>query len=104
MLLSQISTSSVSSSTAKQITIPSTSEAGAVMYSVPTGRKFVGNIFNQNNGYSTNINGVTMYCYHGSSSYVAQAGALHVFTLLSGTVVKEVTANSSYIIGVETDA
>jgi hypothetical protein len=87
-----------------QISINNDVAAGTVMYTVPAGRKFVGTIGNTTSGNRVNINQMSIWCFHGGPSDPIKAGALQTITLVAGTVVKEVTANTSYILGVESAA
>jgi len=92
-------------SNAIQITIQNNNAANSVMYTVPNGRKFVGRIFNTQASIQTFINNAWVYAYFGAGSAPPQSGSLGDFTLLAGTVVKEGgTANTSMLIGVESDA
>jgi hypothetical protein len=93
-----------SSTPPKQIAISNTASAGATMYTVPTGRKFIGRFTTTSTGQPTKINGVNIYPYYGGSTAVAQAGALGEWTLVAGTVVSENTSNQTTIVGVEYDA
>jgi hypothetical protein len=77
--------------------------ANIVIYTVPKGRKWVGRIGNTTNNWRTQINGVSIYAYHGGSTSVVQSAALGEMTLIAGTVIKEGNANGSYIWGVESD-
>ena len=96
--------SSATGTAPKQIAIPNTAAAGATMYTVPTGRKFIGRFTTTSNSQPTKINGVNIYPYYGSSTSVTQSGALGEWTLVAGTVVTENTANQTTIVGVEYDA
>lgn len=101
MLISTVA--ATSSSSPIQISINNTALAAAVMYVVPVGRKFVGYIGNITAGNRTQINAAFVSTYQGNATSVISAGALWTYTLLAGTVIKEVTASSSYIIGVESN-
>ena len=87
-----------------QISIQNSTPAQAVMYTVPTGRKFVGHITNSYQSGGCYINSMQLSCYYGNATAVAAAWSLNQITLLGGTVVKEgATANSTSILGVESD-
>ena len=98
------STQNTSVNTLIQITIAATSTANAVMYTVPTGRKFIGRIGNTTSGYGTYVNSALIPFFQGSGGTNPTAAALFELTLLAGTVIKEQAANSTYIYGVESDA
>ena len=87
-----------------QISVNNNIASGAVMYTVPAGRKFVGRIWNTGNNNQTQINSTYMYCYFGSATSVAQSGSLWEYNLVAGTVIKEGTANTSAILGIESAA
>lgn len=100
-LISEAGTSSAAAD--KTISIIFNAVASSVMYTVPTGRKFVGKVWtNTNNAYAI-INGQTYYYPHGSSYYARTP--LDV-VLNAGDVVKSSTNTSDYsmILGVESDA
>ena len=88
----------------KQITIPNTALAGATMYTVPAGRKFIGYFTTSSQNQPTQINGVNIYPFYGAGTSVVQPGALAEWTLVAGTVVSEVTSGQTTIVGVEYDA
>lgn len=104
MALTNIQSSVTPTAASIQINIPNSSAAGEVMYTVPTGRKFVGNFQSTANGGTILVNGVYIYCYTGGSTNVTAAGSLTTYTLLAGTVVKENATNTSAIFGIESAA
>lgn len=87
----------------KTISIVFNAIASSVMYTVPTGRKFVGKVWtNTNNAYAI-INNNTYYYPHGQSYF--DRLPLDI-VLNAGDTVKSSTTTSDYsmILGVESDA
>ncbi len=104
-LINTITTSSGTVSAPIQIAIPNGTAANEIMYTVPAGRKFVGRIWNTQNGSSTRINTTYVYTYVGQSTYVTQVGAFWEYYLLAGTVIREGgTGNTTSILGIESAA
>ena len=88
------------------------SGANTLVYTVPTGRKFVGWASNSswvNGSYWTQleVGGVAVYHYNGFSAQISQqydGPDSVVLTLLGGTNVKVGNGGNVYVFGVESDA
>lgn len=89
----------------KQINILNNIAANTTMYTVPSGRKFVGRIFNTSSNASTYIDNTAVYAnYSNPQGYLAAAASRVVWTFLPGTVIREGTSGStSQLIGIEQD-
>ena len=112
MLTKVASTTTTTSTTTvpsipKTIAIQNNVGAGAVLYTVPDGRKFVGYIYNTTLNNQTFINNAWGYHFMGGGNTAGQnqqAGCNNQYTFYAGTVIKEGTANTSMVIGYEMDA
>lgn len=72
---------------------------GAIIYTVPAGKKFEGLIYSNTNAQNVGITPV------GGSMGVLNYGTTPTpITLVAGTITTSQTINSIYFIGVETDA
>lgn len=72
---------------------------GAVMYTVPAGKKFQGLIYSNTNAQNVGITPVG-----GSLATLSYGTTPTPINLVAGTIVTSQTINSIYFIGVETDA
>jgi hypothetical protein len=91
-----------SASTSKSITLTSQGSGSAVMYTVPTGRKFNGYLWTNNQSYWGRINDIDL---RPNGSTGASITPLPI-QLMAGDVVKSSATSSDYtfIQGLESDA
>ncbi len=104
MSLTILETATSSTATAaKSINVKVNSSASAVMYTVPSGRKFKGHLWTNANTYFGVINGVQMRHPYGHTSY--QKPMLSI-ELTAGDVVNSSPTTSDYthLQGLESDA
>lgn len=94
-------------SSPKQI-VASTSGSASVMYTVPTGKKFVGTIWSGIAGGAVSVtpaggSGVFLNLPGINTSYATSSPM--PITLVAGTIITNISTNASqYLVGVETDA
>lgn len=106
MLSSGISSSQISYGTPRQIAA-STTSSGTVLYTVPTGKKFQGYIYNSGQGQSVGItpSGGSLVQIDLTCPSVGYASATApLFTLVAGTIITTQSTGRTNVIGVETDA
>ena len=87
----------------RQITATA-STAPVVMYTVPAGKKFQGSIYNNTSGTSITITpagGSAVTFFPLPTSFPSESSGL-VFA--AGTIITSASGNSTFLIGVETDA
>jgi len=78
--------------------------SGVIMYTVPAGKKFQGAIYSSANGMSITITpagGSAVTFINIPTSFPTSSNAL---TFVAGTIITSASANTTYLIGVETDA
>lgn len=107
MLSSGISPSQISYGTPKQI-VAASGSASAVMYTVPSGKKFQGTVHSSGLGKAVGITpaggSLVMFEVPGISTSYAATPPMPI-TLVAGTVFTNFgTGATQYLIGVETDA
>ncbi len=102
MALQAVATVSTAGST-KSIMVQANGSANALMYTVPTGKKFKGRLWTNQAAYYGNINGVDMYTPYGSSYYAHKELEIE---LTAGDIVKGSPTSSdyTYLQGLESDA
>jgi hypothetical protein len=74
------------------------------MYTVPAGKKFQGTIYNNTAGQGVGItpSGGSLISFENILTTLTSASFL--ITLVAGSIVTSQSGNSTYILGVETDA
>lgn len=95
--------SQTSFSNPRQITARAIASS-VVMYTVPAGKKFQGTIYNNTAGQGVGItpSGGSLISFENILTTLTSASFL--ITLVAGSIVTSQSGNSTYILGVETDA
>ena len=102
LTLETVASTAVDTTAPKSITIQSQGSASATMYTVPTGRKFSGYLWTNNQSYWGRINNIDLRSYAGTYASITPLP----IQLRAGDVVKSSATASDYtfIQGLESDA